>query len=154
MKFWDPLSGRDILTLGGTSAGGGNTSRIAFANPAGLVLVNEVDGLRVYDGRPWTPPPVVAAKPTPPEPKQDAPADERPDAVKTAVAQSVAALDARDPAAAALHTVAARGSGSRPGPATDASAAGGSGAASDAEVAAIAPAWSDRAHGIRTGQGG
>jgi eukaryotic-like serine/threonine-protein kinase len=107
VKFWDPISGRDILTLGGTSAGGGNTSRIAFANPAGLVLVNEVDGLRVYDGRPWTPPPVVAAKPTPPEPKQDAPADDRPDAVKTAVGQSVAALDARDPTAAALHAVAA-----------------------------------------------
>jgi WD40 repeat protein/HEAT repeat protein len=105
VKFWDPQSGRDILTLGNTSVGGGNTSQVAFAKPDGLVLVSEADGLRVYDGRPWTPPPVVA-KPAPREPKQEAPADDRPDAVKAAVGQSVAALD-KDPAAAALHAVAA-----------------------------------------------
>ncbi|HEX5269335.1 MAG TPA: hypothetical protein VFW33_02555, partial [Gemmataceae bacterium] len=107
VKFWDPRSGRDILTLGNTSAGGGNTSQVAFANPAGLVLVSEVDGLRVYDGRPWTAPPVVAAKPEPPAPKQEAPPDDRPAAVKAAVRQAVAALDANDPSAALLHAVAA-----------------------------------------------
>jgi WD40 repeat protein/HEAT repeat protein len=108
VKFWDPQSGRDILTLGNTSAGGGNTSRVAFANPAGLVLVSEVDGLRVYDGQPWAPPPekAVEKKPEPPEPKKDAPADDRPAAVRAAVAKSAAALEG-DPAAAALHAVAA-----------------------------------------------
>ena len=92
VKFWDPQSGREVLTLGNTSVGGGNTSRVAFANPAGLVLVSEADGLRVYDGRPWVPPPVVA-KAAPREPKQEAPADERPEAVKSAVGQAVAALE-------------------------------------------------------------
>jgi WD40 repeat protein/HEAT repeat protein len=107
VKFWDPASGRDILTLGGKWSSPGNTSRVAFARPAGLVLVNESDGLRVYDGRPWTPPPAPAAKPAPREPKTEPPPDDRPEAVKGAVAKSVAALDANDPAAAALHAVAA-----------------------------------------------
>jgi WD40 repeat protein/HEAT repeat protein/predicted Ser/Thr protein kinase len=105
VKFWDPVSGRDILTLGGKVVNSGNAGGVAFANPAGLVLVTESDGLRVYDGRPWTPPP-PAPKP-PREPKSGPPADDRPEAVKAAVARSVAALDANDPAAAALHAVAA-----------------------------------------------
>jgi WD40 repeat protein/HEAT repeat protein/tRNA A-37 threonylcarbamoyl transferase component Bud32 len=106
VKFWDPLSGRDILTLGGKWVSPGNTGRVAFAPPAGLVLVSEADGLRVYDGRPWTPP-AVAARPQQPEPKGEAPPDDRPAAVRAAVAKSVAALDANDPAAATLHAVAA-----------------------------------------------
>jgi WD40 repeat protein/HEAT repeat protein len=108
VKFWDVPGGREVLTLGGPSAGGGNTSRVAFAAPAGLLLVNEANGLRVYDGRPWEPPPAVAAKPPEREPKQDAPTDTRPEAVKAAVGQAVKALDA-DPSAAALHAVAALG---------------------------------------------
>jgi WD40 repeat protein/HEAT repeat protein len=109
VKFWDPVSGRDILTLGGKWATGGNTSRVAYARPDGLVLLNESDGLRVYDGRAWTPPPqaLVAEKPAPPEPKRDPPPDDRPEAVKSAVAKAAAALDANDPAAALLHGVAA-----------------------------------------------
>jgi WD40 repeat protein len=109
VKFWDPASGRDILTLGGKRAGGGNTSRVAFARPDGLVLLNEADGLRVYDGRAWTPPalPVASKKPAPPEPKTEPPADDRPNAVKGAVAKAALALDANDPAAASLHLVAA-----------------------------------------------
>jgi WD40 repeat protein/HEAT repeat protein len=105
VKFWDPASGRDILTLGGKWVNSGNIGQVAFANPAGLVLVTEFDGLRVYDGRPWVPPP-PAPKP-PREPKSEPPADDRPDVVKMAVAKSVAALDTNDPAAAALHAVAA-----------------------------------------------
>jgi WD40 repeat protein/HEAT repeat protein len=104
VKFWDVVSGREILTLGGKWQNPGNKSQVAFANPAGLVLLNEYDGLRVYDGRPWTPPP--APKPQPREPKTEPPADDRPDVVKAAVEKSVAALDAGDPAAAALHAVA------------------------------------------------
>jgi WD40 repeat protein/HEAT repeat protein len=107
VKFWDPVSGRDILTLGGKWASGGNTSQVAFARPDGLVLLNEVDGLRVYDGRKWTPPALPVAAKKPPEPKNEPPADDRPDAVKAAVVQAVAALEAGDPAAAALHAVAA-----------------------------------------------
>jgi WD40 repeat protein/HEAT repeat protein len=107
VKFWDPVSGRDILTLGGKWLNPGNTGRVAFSNPAGLVLVNEFDGLRVYDGRPWTPPPVPAGKPAPRELKAEQPADDRPAAVKQGVAKSVTALDAADPAAAALYAVAA-----------------------------------------------
>jgi WD40 repeat protein/HEAT repeat protein len=105
VKFWDPASGRDILTLGGKWVNPGDSGRVVFGNPAGLLLVNEADGLRVYDGREWTPPP-PATKP-PREPKAEPPADDRPEAVKAAVARSVAALDANDPAAAALHAVAA-----------------------------------------------
>jgi WD40 repeat protein/HEAT repeat protein len=105
VKLWDPASGRDILTLGGKWVNPGDSGRVAFANPAGLLLVNEADGLRVYDGRAWTQPPRPAPKP-PREPKTEPPADARPDAVKAAVAKSVAALDANDPAAA-LHAVAA-----------------------------------------------
>src|SRR5262249_30977296 len=56
-------------------------------------------------GRPWIPPP-PAPKP-PREPKNEPPVDDRPDAVKAAVAKSVAALDANDRAAATLHAVAA-----------------------------------------------
>jgi len=106
VKFWDPVSGRDILTLGGKWANPSNTGRVTFVQPAGLILVSEWDGLRVYDGRPWTPPPVLAAKPAPPEPKKDAPADDRPDKVKAAVARAIAVQDT-DPAAATLHAVAA-----------------------------------------------
>jgi WD40 repeat protein/HEAT repeat protein len=106
VKLWDPLSGRDILTLGGKWSRGTNTSRVAFAAPGGFLVINEPDGLRIYDGRPWTPPPVVAKKPEP-EPKKEPPADTRPEPVKTAVAKSVAALEANDPAAALLHAVAA-----------------------------------------------
>jgi WD40 repeat protein/HEAT repeat protein len=105
VKFWDPISGRDILTLGGKWLNSGNIGQVAFANPGGLVLVTESDGLRVYDGRPWLAPP---PPPKPPrEPKSEPPADDRPDAVKAAVAKSVAALEANDSAAAALHAVAA-----------------------------------------------
>jgi WD40 repeat protein/HEAT repeat protein len=105
VKFWDPVSGRDILTLGGKWLNPGDSGRVAFGKPAGLLLVNEADGLRVYDGRPWTPPP---AKPkSQREPKSEPPPDDRPDAVKAAVAKSVAALEANDPAAAALYAVAA-----------------------------------------------
>jgi WD40 repeat protein/HEAT repeat protein len=109
VKFWDPVSGRDILTLGGKWTPTGNSSRVVFARPAGLLLVNESDGLRVYDGRTWEPPPqpLLAQTKPPPEPKQEPPADNRPAAVKTAVANAIAASDANDPAAAALHAVAA-----------------------------------------------
>jgi WD40 repeat protein/HEAT repeat protein len=105
VKFWDPVSGRDILTLGGKWLNPGDSGRVAFGKPAGLLLVNEADGLRVYDGRPWTPPP---AKPkSQREPKSEPPPDDRPDAVKAAVAKSVAALEANDPTVAALYAVAA-----------------------------------------------
>jgi WD40 repeat protein/HEAT repeat protein len=105
VKFWDTVSGREVLTLGGKWPNPGNTGRVAFAHPAGLLLVTEMDGLRVYDGRVWTPPPPGPKSPR--EPKADPRADDRPDAVKAAVARSVAALEANDPAAAALHAVAA-----------------------------------------------
>jgi WD40 repeat protein/HEAT repeat protein len=107
VKLWDPATGRDILTLGG-KWGSGNTSRVAFARPDGLLLVGEADGLRIYDGRPWTPPPpAVAARPPSREPRQDPPVDNRPPAVKAAVARAAKALDMNDPAAALLHAVAA-----------------------------------------------
>jgi WD40 repeat protein len=51
VKFWDPGTGRDILTLGGRW-NGNNTSRVSYTSDNGWVLVRETDGLRVYDGRP------------------------------------------------------------------------------------------------------
>jgi WD40 repeat protein/HEAT repeat protein len=105
VKLWDPASGRDILTLGGKWLNPGDSGRVAFGRPDGLLLVNEYDGLRVYDGRPWTAPPPKPKSTR--EPKNDPPPDDRPDPVKAAVARSVAALDAGDPAAAALHAVSA-----------------------------------------------
>jgi WD40 repeat protein len=56
VKLWDPLSGRDILTLG-SLANLGNTGRAQFAGwPAGCIFVSGVDGLRVFDGQPVRPP--------------------------------------------------------------------------------------------------
>jgi WD40 repeat protein/HEAT repeat protein/predicted Ser/Thr protein kinase len=107
VKFWDPARGLDILTLGGRSSVG-NISQVAFAGAGGLVLARGADGLRVYDGRAWEPPPpLVVEKPALPEPKGDPPADDRPGTVQDAVAKAVASLDASDPAAAALYAVAA-----------------------------------------------
>jgi WD40 repeat protein len=108
VKLWEAATGRDIMTLGGPWSRGGNTSRIAFA-AGGLLLVGESDGLRVYDGRGWTPPPPppAEAKKTLPEPKKDPPPDARPEAVKVATKASSDALAAGDPGGALLHAIAA-----------------------------------------------
>jgi WD40 repeat protein/HEAT repeat protein len=111
VKLWDVVTGRDFFTLGGPWSRGGNTTRVGFAAPDGYLLVSETDGLRVYDGRPWTPPPPPpgATPPTPalPEPKKDPPPDTSPEPVKLAVKASVDAMTKHEAAEALLHAIAA-----------------------------------------------
>jgi WD40 repeat protein/HEAT repeat protein len=109
VKLWDVESGRDIFTLGGIWARGGNATRVGFAGQDGFLLVTAGDGVRVYDGRPWIPPPPPkgeAKTPELPEPKKTPPSDERPEAVKVATKAASESLD-RDPAAVLLHSIAA-----------------------------------------------
>jgi WD40 repeat protein/HEAT repeat protein len=109
VKLWDVESGRDIFTLGGIWARGGNATRVGFAGQDGFLLVTAGDGIRVYDGRQWIPPPPPKDAPkTPelPEPKKTPPSDDRPEAVKVATKASSEALEG-DPAAALTHAIAA-----------------------------------------------
>ena len=108
VKLWDLESGRDIFTLGGKWSRGGNSSKVAFAGREGLLLVSDGD-VRVYDGRPWIPPPPPKSGPVSPElpePRKTPPLDARPEAVKLAAKASSEAIGS-DPTAALLHAIAA-----------------------------------------------
>ncbi|HKB00784.1 MAG TPA: HEAT repeat domain-containing protein, partial [Gemmataceae bacterium] len=121
VKVWDVRARRDLFTLGGSWASAlGNVGRVAFT-PSGYVLATESDGLRVYDGREFAAPAVtaVAAKKKlgaglATGPKTDAPPDDRPDAVRIAVKQSVEAQK-DDLGAALLHSVEALSADPDPG---------------------------------------
>jgi WD40 repeat protein/HEAT repeat protein len=109
VKVWDAASGRDFFTLGGSWTRGSDATRVAFAAD-GLLVVREANQLRVYDGRPWTPPPPPPAKPAEPGPPAARPEpspDPRPEAVRAAAKASADAAAAGDPGAALLHAVAA-----------------------------------------------
>lgn len=122
VKIWDTQRGWDVLALGGGWSPGSNTSRVTFAPSEDLLLVNESDGLRIYDGRRYAEPlfkssdemlsafrrlflkqPVTSNK----RPNAEPPGDDRPPVVKDAVAKSISAFEAKDPAAAAVHAAAA-----------------------------------------------
>lgn len=112
----DLLSPRELLTLGGRSSTGGNTSRAQYLASQSAIVVSELDGVRVYDGRTWAP---VVHPPTKKEPevelRREPEPDDRSPAVIAAISRSVQSLEAYDPASAAWHALAALRAETDPG---------------------------------------